>query len=599
MKKFLGILVLGLMWCNVGFAETKISNSVWEVTNTSSRGTTLPKFMQFNSDGTCINIAKPKNQCNWNLQGQNLFYEWNTKNNSKYTLVLDGNSFSGNGVNIKKQKWTTKGKFLFNLSNDGIIKAEGRAKLPEWLRTKLNKIDIEKVNKRIESMFENIPPKKISVPFQCYYDKNRAWVDYNIYVDRSFIEYHLFKYRRWLPDKGDDLGIDVFGKLELSMESDTIGKSRYFPRTIEQSYDHRCLYCEKDAKPFKKVRPYLKTTSYGVRLDKNKIPEFDYKRSHNMDGTKLNEDVNSLSLTESSLNFEFKNQESFVHHNENQPNEVWSITNDNLQISLSTGALMFYQTDKLIGKTKTVSNTDIWNGNCVGIEELYNYIQYVKSYMNKFEELRAKIKSETDDGEQSGRTSGTAFFINKSGNLLTNQHVVEGCSAQKITYFNKDYDASIISTDKQLDLALLKAEIEPKAYISFARDGPEKLQTIYVAGYPLGKSLSDDLKINDGKINSLKGYKDNSNEIQIDAAINPGNSGGPIVNKKGGLIGIAVSGLSKKVTEGINFGIKSSAAKNFLTSNKLKLERNLYSKELSLGKIVSLLEESTVYTFCN
>jgi len=97
---------------------------------------------------------------------------------------------------------------------------------------------------------------------------------------------------------------------------------------------------------------------------------------------------------------------------------------------------------------------------------------------------------------------------------------------------------------------------------------------------------------------ALKGYKNNSNEIQIDAAVNPGNSGGPIVNKQGNLIAIAVAGLSKDVTEGINFGIKSSAARNFLDSNKVKPEKALYSRDLSLGKIVSLLEDTTVYTFC-
>ena len=57
------------------------------------------------------------------------------------------------------------------------------------------------------------------------------------------------------------------------------------------------------------------------------------------------------------------------------------------------------------------------------------------------------------------------------------------------------------------------------------------MQKIYVAGYPFGKGLSDDLKINEGKISSLKGFENNSNEITVDLAINPGNSGGPIVNE--------------------------------------------------------------------
>ena len=45
--------------------------------------------------------------------------------------------------------------------------------------------------------------------------------------------------------------------------------------------------------------------------------------------------------------------------------------------------------------------------------------------------------------------------------------------------------------------------------------------------------MSDDLKISSGIVSSLKGFEDNSNEIQIDAPINPGNSGGPIINENG------------------------------------------------------------------
>ena len=125
-----------------------------------------------------------------------------------------------------------------------------------------------------------------------------------------------------------------------------------------------------------------------------------------------------------------------------------------------------------------------------------------------------------------------------------------------------------MATDKNLDLALLKAEINPKSYLNFSKDGANKLNKIYVAGYPLGKGLSDDLKITSGIVSSLKGLDDNSNEIQIDAPINPGNSGGPIINENGNLVAIAVSGLAKDRTEGINFGIKSTAAELFLKSNK-------------------------------
>ncbi|MDP6229943.1 MAG: S1C family serine protease, partial [Candidatus Marinimicrobia bacterium] len=103
-----------------------------------------------------------------------------------------------------------------------------------------------------------------------------------------------------------------------------------------------------------------------------------------------------------------------------------------------------------------------------------------------------------------------------------------------------------------------------------------------------------------GVISSLKGYGDNSNEIQIDAAINPGNSGGPIVNEDGELVAVAVSGLAKDQTEGINFGIKVSSVKNFLDVNKIKYSTtglSLFS--VNTKKLNNLLEASTIYTFCN
>jgi len=202
------------------------------------------------------------------------------------------------------------------------------------------------------------------------------------------------------------------------------------------------------------------------------------------------------------------------------------------------------------------------------------------------------------DGDKAG-SSGTAFFINQKGNLLTNNHVVEGCKSQKINYFNKEYDVKIIATDKTLDLALLKSEVRPKSFISFSKDEPKKRQTITAAGYPLGEFLSDDLKINDGRISALKGFDNNSNEIQHDIPINPGNSGGPIVNEKGQLVAIAVSGMAKDITEGLNFGIKSSAAANFLKSNKISPSASYMSFSTDDDKLVKLLEESTVYTFCN
>jgi len=146
----------------------------------------------------------------------------------------------------------------------------------------------------------------------------------------------------------------------------------------------------------------------------------------------------------------------------------------------------------------------------------------------------------------------------------------------------------------------LRAKVKPKDYLNISDEQPEKMQKVFVAGYPFGKGLSDDLKFTQGIISAVKGYADNSNQIQLDAAINSGNSGGPIVNEDGDLVAVAVSGLDKSKAEGIGFGIKASSVKNFLEVNNTKYSSSsLINFGMNNKKLNKLMEASTVYTFCN
>jgi S1-C subfamily serine protease len=262
-------------------------------------------------------------------------------------------------------------------------------------------------------------------------------------------------------------------------------------------------------------------------------------------------------------------------------------------------------------------NIEFWDFDLNKLEATYNYAwtpEFVRNRnksltnedLKKFNRLNEKpfivhkyqdcLEIGANDADQAG-SSGTAFFINKKGYLLTNNHVVKGCTLSKISYKNKEYDTKLIATDKTLDLALLKAEVKPKTFLNFSNDEAKKLNKVYVAGYPLGKGLSDDLKISSGIVSSIKGFEDNSNEIQIDAPINPGNSGGPIINENGDLIAIAVAGMTE--AQNINFGIKSSAAERFLKSNNINVDKSSYSRSKNNEQLLNILEEGTVYTYCN
>jgi S1-C subfamily serine protease len=234
-------------------------------------------------------------------------------------------------------------------------------------------------------------------------------------------------------------------------------------------------------------------------------------------------------------------------------------------------------------------------------DNLEDTVKYSRNiWLQLAERASASSDGKSKDNSKKVAQSGSGFFINNKGYFITNNHVVDGCTQSKITFKEESIDAELIATDQNLDLALLRAKIKPKGFLNLSDDPPEKLQKIYVAGYPFGKGLSDDLKFTQGIISAVKGYADNSNQIQIDAAINSGNSGGPIVDEDGSLIAVAVSGLDKSASEGIGFGIKASSLRNFLDVNDIDYSTpGILNFGMNANKLNNLLEKSTVYTFCN
>jgi len=195
--------------------------------------------------------------------------------------------------------------------------------------------------------------------------------------------------------------------------------------------------------------------------------------------------------------------------------------------------------------------------------------------------------------------SGTGFFVSRSGHIITNFHVIEGCDVNKLSYKGKSINTDTIAVDKTNDLAILKATLNPNRVYSVSNNDASLLEDIIIAGYPLGKKVSAAIKTSKGSITALAGYGDNYSEFQTDAALNQGNSGGPIMNQKGNVVGVAVANYGKKSgVESFNFGIKSSTLKTFANANGLKFlppnNRDLSNKELG-----NLITEATIYLECH
>ncbi len=210
-----------------------------------------------------------------------------------------------------------------------------------------------------------------------------------------------------------------------------------------------------------------------------------------------------------------------------------------------------------------------------------------------------KKKTESELEETGPKMTGTAFFIDDKGHLITNFHVVSNSSNRlKIVHDGEEIKAKVIAKDETLDLALIKTNIKNENFIEISDKVLKKMQSIVAAGFP-ALHLSDDLKLTSGIISSLKGIGNNSALIQIDAALNPGNSGGPIIDKeKGHLAAVAVARMEGSHYQSINYGIKASRVKEFVESNNILLSKqNKKSKKIKKKDIGEILENSTVLIY--
>ncbi len=147
------------------------------------------------------------------------------------------------------------------------------------------------------------------------------------------------------------------------------------------------------------------------------------------------------------------------------------------------------------------------------------------------------------------RGTGSGIVVSPYGHVLTNQHVVDGAEKLTVTYGDKELDATLVSSDKALDLAvLLVPGLDLPAAPLGDSDALQIGEYAIVIGNPLGKF---DRSVTLGVVSSVTrtmassgrdrfGLRTNTENhmIQVDAAISSGNSGGGMFNTLGQLQGI-------------------------------------------------------------
>ena len=167
--------------------------------------------------------------------------------------------------------------------------------------------------------------------------------------------------------------------------------------------------------------------------------------------------------------------------------------------------------------------------------------------------------------------SGTGFFITEDGYILTNHHVISGASTVKVTLYNGEtYDATVIGSDKDYDIAVLKIDVTGATPVVLGDSSKLAIgESVAAVGNPLGEltfSMSEGIVSCVNRAINVDGTP--FNMIQVDCSINPGNSGGPLMNLYGEVVGIVsakYSTYSSTTVEGLGFAIPIDDVKSIIT----------------------------------
>ena len=165
--------------------------------------------------------------------------------------------------------------------------------------------------------------------------------------------------------------------------------------------------------------------------------------------------------------------------------------------------------------------------------------------------------------------SGSGVIISSDGYIITNHHVIEKAEDIQITTNNnQSYDAKIIGSDEQNDIALLKIETNDELpYAVFGDSDSTRIgEWVLAVGNPFNLTSTVTAGIISAKSRNLDPTgRTTQSYIQTDAAVNPGNSGGALINDKGELIGINTAIQTQTGSYvGYSFAVPSNIAKKVI-----------------------------------
>ena len=297
----------------------------------------------------------------------------------------------------------------------------------------------------------------------------------------------------------------------------------------------------------------------------------------------------------------------------NQPNMLTAV--------MPTNVVRTFQKANLMVATsgRTVLNFDLASAGAV-IAGLSNCVTKVKAggldKAGDFTKGTAKpaATAEKQPSPPAGKPvkpkSGTGFVVSANGHIVTNNHVIEGCSDIKGNLTGEATMAlRVVSSDATNDLALLQAP-STATFKEVARIRDRSIRSgdsVVAIGFPYRGLLSSDFTVTTGIASSLSGMRNDSRFLQISAPVQPGNSGGPLFDTTGQIVGVVTGKLDNlriavatgNIPENINFAIKTGALRDFLDNSVVPYQTAEPKGELKTTDIATNARAYTMLISCN
>jgi S1-C subfamily serine protease len=202
-------------------------------------------------------------------------------------------------------------------------------------------------------------------------------------------------------------------------------------------------------------------------------------------------------------------------------------------------------------------------------------------------------------------STGTGFYINDEGFILTNHHVIDGCATVAISRpGGARIPLRLIGADEGADLAVLRQENTTSTPLRL-RTGAGPVvrggERVVLVGYPARSQLGG-VNVTEGIVSGLRGALGDQSRFQYTAPTQPGNSGGPVLDGSGSVVGVVVSQIDKisgeRTAQNINFGIKLDLVRTFLAANNVQAAEGESGAPLATPDILQNADQSVLPLDC-